>query len=95
VEGDFRRFRSQSRHCFSVRLSCLGFNDFTELHSKANRVDMCSHVSDPIRDFLVLLMQYLIHILAGVGDEAGASVSISGVSTTQYACDVHQALIKG
>jgi hypothetical protein len=56
---------------------------------------MCSHVSDPIRDFLVLLVQYLIHILAGVGDEAGASVSISGVSTTQYACDVHQALIKG
>ena len=34
-----------------------------------------------------------IHILAGVVDEAEASVSISGVSTTQCACDVHQALI--
>ena len=93
MEGDFSRFRSQSRHCFGVQLSCLGFKDFTELHSKADRVDMCSHRSDPIRDFLVLLVQYLIHILAGVVDEAGASVSISGVSTTQYACDVHQALI--
>ena len=93
MEGDFSRFLKQSRHCFWVQLSRLGFKDFTELHSKANRVDMCSHRSDPIRDFLVLLVQYLIHILAGVVDETGASVSISGVSTTQYACDVHQALI--
>ena len=54
---------------------------------------MCFDGSDPIRDFLVLLVQYLIQILAGVVDEAGASVSISGVSTTQCACDVHQALI--